>query len=206
MEISTKHFSFTLTIPAFKNVIHNGRKIQYGQLSQISQYNLLEDVMRSIRKSSYDILYVYEEHADKRLHIHGMFFNEIYECARDFILDFYRDYRICIKSHKKIFGDETNGRIADLQQTLVNKLFFIRYMEKHQDTIKFFPRREQEEKECAQLDGKKYSFKVKITMNEKFFSNIEENINSEFLPDEYPFGKKIKSIDEKKKNKFLIEF
>lgn len=202
MEISTNHFSFTITIPAFKNVIHNGRKIQYGQLSQISQYNLLEDVMKSIGKSSIDILYVYEEHSDKRLHIHGMVFNDIFECVQDFILDFYRDYRIGIKSHKKIFGDERNGRIADIQATRINKLYFIRYMEKHQDTIKFFARKEQEEKEGDQLDGKKYSFRVKITMNEKFFSNIEENINSEFLPDEYPFGKKIKSIDEKKKINF----
>lgn len=204
MDQKKNHFSFTLTLPAFKNVICEGKSYPYGRLSQISQYNLLENVIGAISEG-YDILYVYEEHEDKRLHIHGMIFNEIYEAARDFILSFYRDYRIGIKSAKKIFGDEKNGRISDLQETRLNKDFFIRYMEKTQDTIKYFPRKQQEEKEMDQLEGQKYKFRVKITMNDNFIRNLDENLETGYLSDEYPFGKKIRE-EKKKKNKFLIEF
>lgn len=210
MDFSRDNFSFTIQIPAFKRVMYKNKAYEYGRLSQSQQYELLEGVLSECVKGR-KIIWVYEEHQDKRLHIHGMIFDEIEECARDFILDVYRHYAIHINSYKKIFGDERNAKMCDFQKTIKDIRYFMLYMQKHQDQIKYFQRRQEEERESSKLDGRPMQIleDKKPDLPDEFIYDLEYNYPYRELSDKYPFGK-TKKINTSKQvkiimKKFLVE-
>lgn len=184
-EIYRANFSFTLTIPSFKNIYFKGRRIQYGRLTQEAQYDFLEDHLQNINTFS-NIKWVYEEHNDDpkhRLHIHGYIENEYHESVKDFVDRFYSHHKVSmsVKSYLKM---------SNIQQTLVNIDYFKEYMKKHQDEIRFYMRVIEDDKRCDVLDEK---FKVKIECGLNL-NSVLKSLDEDNLADEYRFGKQKKFI------------
>lgn len=79
MDLCNKtNFGFTFTIPPFKKILYKNpcetRKYyrSYKTLSQADQKRYLEWIMfDTFTKYHNDIFYIFEQHEDKRLHIHG---------------------------------------------------------------------------------------------------------------------------------------
>jgi len=186
IEFKPKNYSFTFTVPSFKKVFYKGKYHAYGSLPQCHQYALLENVLQD--SSNFNcIKWVYEEHADKRLHIHGFIniaFEEQVDLFRDF---FYRDYRIKISRKSYL-------KISDVQETYKDIQFFIDYMNKYQGEIVYFQSIDEHKKLYKSLDGLKHIVKIEYNVDLPPPDLIQESSN---LPYEnYLFGKL---------NKFIVE-
>lgn len=142
----TSDYSFTLTIPAHKQVKYNGKRIKYTYLNNKQQYRLCEDILQKLFLYDDNVDWVYEQHDDKRLHIHGYITNSYYEYLLEQIKGFYFDYRINI-------GLRTIFKIIDIQETQIDIGYWLKYCEKHQDEIIFKSRYRQEQDELAMLNG-----------------------------------------------------
>lgn len=185
IKIYRANFSFTLTIPSFKNIYYNGRRIQYGKLTQDKQYDFLEDHLQNINTFS-NIRWVYEEHKEdprKRLHVHGYIENEYHECVKDFVDRFYSHHKVSMSVSSYL-------KMSDIQKTLVNIDYFKNYMEKHQHEIKYYMKVIEDEKRCDILDEK---FKVKIEYGPNL-NTVLQSLDEEHLGQEYLFGKQKKFI------------
>lgn len=130
-----KSFSFTFTIPAFKKVYYNGKRRPYGSLSPNQQFHFLEDIMiKCINPLKFvHIDWVYEEHEDKRLHIHGFCIcspNNGYavNILRDDFYSFGQRIGIKICSYLKL---------SDIQQTYYDLNYWVEYCNKNQNNIKY---------------------------------------------------------------------
>lgn len=146
MEIELGSYSFTFTIPSFKVVYYNGQKIPYGKLSQENQYKFIEDIIQMNIGKFDEIEWVYEEHEDKRLHVHGYIQNTHEELVKDFVNNFYTyNSRIGLsfRSYSKLSVYEKTRHSLDS---------WLRYIQKHQAEIKFLSKRRQDEKDSADLD------------------------------------------------------
>lgn len=186
-------FSFTLTIPSFKKVYYDGCSIAYGLLPQKKQHLFLENLLLKVmRPLKYDFIdYVFEEHEDGRLHIHGYCTNCQHEDVVLLVHDFYTYNRIIgmsIKSYKKV---------SNIQQSSYDNISpWLYYIEKHQDKILYRSRYRQEKIDSCQLDGRPIVF---IEKNDRACNTSEfEDYNT--FNNSYDFKGK-----DTKNNKFTIE-
>lgn len=130
-------YSFTFTIPPEKKVYYAGRKRTFKTLSQQQQYTLFCDLMtKVIWWDNFSYLdYVFEEHEDKRLHLHGYAIVKP-ECLNKTPVQSLRHE---FYSHAQIIGMAMSNYImcSDIQQTYCDLSFWLNYIDKHQDKIKF---------------------------------------------------------------------
>lgn len=181
-----KSFSFTFTIPPFKKVYWNTKRRQYANLSMSQQYHFLEDIMmKIIHPLRYNhIDWVYEQHEDKRLHIHGYcileepYFEEVY-LLRDSFYSLNQKIGIKMSSYLKL---------SDIQETRADLNYWIEYINKHQDNIMFKNGYTQQKELTQSLDCGVVS---SIYSNVKLPNWCDEPDN-----DKYRF---------KGKNKFIVE-
>lgn len=184
-----KDFSFTLTIPAHKQVCYNSRRIKYKYLTNLQQYHLIEDVLSKIFLFDDEINWVYEQHEDKRLHIHGYIKNSYYEYLFEQIKKFYSDYRINI-------GQRTMNKIIDIQQTIISIDYWKNYCSKHQDTIIYKSKYQQQEDLSQSLER---GAPVQSQTKPIFFKYDDEGLP---IISKYPFGM-VKIAPNK--NKYIVE-
>lgn len=185
------NYSFTFTIPKNKTVYYKNKRMTYSIMSQDAQYNFLENHMQKIKKGNMSCYWVYEEHEDKRLHIHGFILNEYIEYIEQFRRDFY-SWPIQI-SPKVYF------RLSNIQETILDIHYFIDYMVKNENKIKYKMSSFQAFEEMHKLDGTKPNFKIFIETNNFHIDNGGKDTQCPQLPYEnYLFGKI--------KNKFIINF
>ena len=176
-------FIFTLTIPSFKRINYkSGRKGHYyprgfGTMSQIEQRNYLDDALSFIQKSTYQIKYVFEEHEDKRLHVHGLLMNTTFYEACDFMANFYA--YVGINSMKKY------QKISDLKEC-INRDMWIDYMNKNQHRM-IKSRYDREQDHFKSLDYGIVNIEPRV--NAQYFNSLEQHLESENLGNEYLFGK-----------------
>lgn len=187
MEFQTDNgnFSFTFTIPGFKNVYYQGNRRPYGKLTQERQYDFLENHLQHINKFP-DIKWVYEEHEDTRLHIHGWVKNTCGEEMDDFRHRFY--------SHPVAMTQKSYEKISNIQKTLFLLDYFDVYMKKNQHKIKYFMRVIENERIRKAMDEGVY---IEPNISAQYVNSLEQHLESEMLGNEYNFGKK--------HNKFIIE-
>jgi len=133
--MNLKTYSFTFTIPPFKKVYWNSKRRPYANLSPSQQYHFLEDIMMKIinpLKFNY-IDWIYEEHEDKRLHLHGFCMCDEPNYDEVFVLrdSFYSiNQKIGIKMSSSL-------KVSDIQQTYSDLNYWLEYINKHQDKIIF---------------------------------------------------------------------
>lgn len=176
---SRHDYSFTFTIPTFKNVKYKSANTAYGKLTFEQQYEFLEDHLQNISKFD-DIKWVYELHKDiPRLHIHGFIKNEYYERVEQFRNDFYSNYKINM-SYKSYI------KMSDIQETIVDINYFENYCKKHQHEIKYFMRVIEDKKHSEALDK---GIKIECNNGPKHNSldMIQESENRPY--EKYLFGK-----------------
>lgn len=187
----TMDFIFTLTIPPFKRINYkSGRKGHYyprafGTMAQIEQRNYLDDAISFIMKSTYQIKYVFEEHEDKRLHVHGLLFNCSPEDASDFMMNFYA--YVGINSMKKY------QKISDLKEC-INRDMWLDYINKNQHRM-IKSRYDREQDHFKSLDHGIVNIENNISA--QYFNSLGEHLESEILGNEYLFGKT--------NNKYIVE-
>lgn len=184
-----QNYSFTFTIPSFKNVKYKSANTAYGKLSNEQQYELLEDHLQNICHGKFDqIKWIYEQHkeTDNRLHVHGIILKTNYELVEQFRNDFYSSYKINC-SYKSYI------KFSDIQRTIKDIKYFERYCDKHQHEIKYFMRVIEDKKHSEALDK---GVKIECNIPPKYLNSLEEHLESRELGDEYLFGKL---------NKFIIE-
>lgn len=186
------NFSFTFTIPSFKNVYYKGNNIPYGKLTNCQQYDFLEKILHKHNKFD-NIKWIYENHGenDNRLHIHGFIKDAFEDMVYQFRNDFY--------SHPIKVAYKSFVKFSDIQKTKLDICFFEKYMEKNQDKIKYFMGEDEDKKKSDELDGK-VNKPVFIEVNNtspQYINSLSEHLESENLGDEYRFGKKDK--------KFIVE-
>lgn len=192
LEIALKdkqNYSFTFTIPSFKNVKYKSSNSAYGKLSQEQQYDLLEPHIQNIASNKFDnIKWIYEEHkeSDNRLHIHGFIENTNYEMVEQLRNDFYSSYKINC-SYKSYI------KFSNIQRTIYDIKFFQIYMSKNQNNIKFFMKVIEDQKHSEALD-QGVKIEVNTGPNINTLDTTQENNNLPY--EKYLFGKL---------NKFLIE-
>lgn len=144
-------YSFTLTIPPQKTIYYSGKRRKYGSLSQRQQWFFLNAHLQKIIRyeALHNIDWVFEEHEDQRLHIHGYIIpkdDKIYsvEC---FIYDFYTYNQvigISISSYKKL---------SCYEKTTYARHYWDAYCQKHQDKIIFKSAYTHEIEHRAHLDN-----------------------------------------------------
>lgn len=190
-KIEDKHdYSFTFTIPAFKNVYHSKKRCKYGQLTNKQQFTLIERVMYKNVSSSSDVRWIYEKHDDERLHLHGYWKNTYREEVEDLRNKFYQDYSININSYVKY------EKISDIQETKTVINYWEKYMEKNQDKIIY---------KCGFIHQKEITddlnkgiIKIECNIPQDYLNTLDQHLENELLEDEYKFGKT-------KLNKYIIE-
>lgn len=182
------NYSFTFTIPKNKTVYHRGSRQIFSQMCQEQQYKFMERQMHKVKKSSMKTYWVYEEHEDGRLHIHGFILDEYYEIIEEFRRNFYR---FPIQISPKVYF-----RLSDIQETKFDIHYFIDYMLKNQHKIKYKMSSLQEFEDLNKLDGKNTNFKIFIETNES--QRVKAETKDPPKPAGYLFGKK--------KNQFIINF
>lgn len=188
------NFSFTFTIPAFKKIWYNGKSQQYGKMTQDKQYNFLENLLQKIISVDDKILWIYEEHEDSRLHIHGYIYNTHFDYMAQIRDKFYSHHSIGIAVSKYV-------KISDIQQTSYHPKFFVDYMNKHQDKIKFYQSNIQQIKNCNDLDGKSTKFDeylIKTNDDKYYYDNI-------VFDHQYDFSKYLHPYTKIERIKFLID-
>lgn len=133
MENLKETYSFTLTIDGKKLVYYSGKRRRYGNMRQDHQAiflnSLIIKVLRVLYVESYE--WVFEEHADKRLHVHGImtFIDSKQYNIESFISDFY--------THNQIVGYKfsTYSKLSKYERTIVDTKFWLDYMRKHQKNL-----------------------------------------------------------------------
>lgn len=179
-------FSFTFTIPSFKNVRYKGNSVPYGKLSNSQQYDFLEEHLHNCCYSKFDdIKWVYEQHkeADNRLHIHGFIKGTYEEMVINFRHDFYSNYKINC-SYKSYI------KYSDIQRTIKDINYFERYCDKFQHEITYYMRVIEDKKHAEELDKG-----VKIETNKRdipadYINSLTEHLETKNSADTYMFGKK----------------
>lgn len=156
------NFSFTFTIPSKKVIWYKGHRMTFGKMKQEQQYDFLENRLQKINRFYKDIKWVYEEHQDGRLHIHGFIKNAYFEEVELFRTDFYK--------HPISITPSVYFRLSNIQETLYNSGYFTEYMQKNQNNIKYFMRSIQDKIDTHNLDDDK---PVKI---EYLFGKIKKHI------------------------------
>lgn len=194
-------FSFTLTIPPSKKVYYGGKRRAYGSMNQKAQYTFLNNLLLKVIHSSHfeEIDWVFEEHEDRRLHIHG------YAIVKPeyvplspvsfLVSSFYMTNQII-----GITSNEVIKRLSNIQETEKNINFWLRYMEKNQHKIKFYsPLREE------RIETGKYELPyIKIETNpQKPDEWYEDAINGKLSPSS---PKPKKYVNFSIKNKLIVEF
>lgn len=183
-------WSFTFTLPPFKQIYYDGARHKYGSLPQAQQYYFLENhIIKIIRPLDFDFIdWVYEAHEDGRLHIHGYCLGATFSAINRLRNDFYTFNRVIgmsVKSYTKM---------SDIQSTWSDIGYWKTYIEKNQDNILFRSRYRQQLIDSANLDGKPVVFIEKNQYVYHSDSDGEPNVFS-------------KTYDFKgKKNKFVVEF
>lgn len=169
------NYSFTFTIPDFKNVYY-GIKVPYGKLTNEKQYDFLENHLQNINKFD-SIQWIYENNTinNSNLHIHGFVIDTSAEEMEDFRMRFYdhpikMTYKSCLK-------------ISDIQRTTLDIMYFQNYCNKHQHTIKYFMRVIEDKKHSQALDNH-----IKIDVNQGILMGPKTTNTS------YDFGKRAKFI------------
>lgn len=188
----TYNFSFSFTIPHFKNVYYSTSHIQYGKLTNAQQYELLEPLMAKYFVGP-KYHWCYEKHADGRLHIHGIAINQFEDEIEELRRLFYSSYQINIRQGSYI-------KLSDIQKTRIDIKYFINYMMKDQMNIIYHMKSYDQQKIDHGLNKKgKFNFKIEVpTISNSYFNQLEEHLGSSPLSDSYPFGKK-------KEKKFILE-
>lgn len=186
-------FSFTFTIPAFKNIKYKSANCTYGKLSHDQQHDFLENHLQDISSNMFnDIKWIYEFHKNEdgtngRLHVHGFIKFDYAERVEEFRNKFYSSYRVNM-SYKSYV------KMSDVQRTLTDIFYFENYMEKHQNEIPYFMSVISEKKHSEALDkGVKIEYN-NIGLRPNSLDNTQENNNLPY--EKYLFGKL---------NKFLVE-
>lgn len=146
-------YSFTFTIPYSKKVYFNGKRRTFGAMTQDYQHKFLCHHMTNIIFSQYYkyIDYIFEEHEDKRLHIHGYAVIETPDSLsiiKELVHNFYTLNRAVG------IAPSVYPRLSNLQQTITDISHWEAYINKNQDTMKFLSPMRQQEKEVEQLDIK----------------------------------------------------
>lgn len=145
-------YAFTFTIPSTKRVYYSGRKRTYGTLLQSQQHKLICDLMtKIIWWDHFEFLdYVFEEHADKRLHIHG------YAIVKQNFMDIKPVHllRDAFYTHGQIIKIAMSNylRLSDIQQIYTDLSFWLNYINKHQNEILYKSHVAQEQEDIKALD------------------------------------------------------
>lgn len=197
--MTTSAFSFTLTIPASKKVYYSGKRRRYASMNHKAQYTFLNALMLKIIFSAhFDMIdWVFEEHEDGRLHIHGyaIVCEEFKHLAPvEFLVNLFY-------THNSIVGitsTEVIKRLSNIQKTQVDIKYWLEYMEKNQDKIKFYSPYRQEEIERNNYYTVPYvSIERKEDKPKQWYDEI---INGDLSPIERDKTYKFK------KEKFIVEF
>lgn len=194
--MSSLSYSFTFTIPANKKVYYASRKRKYGSLTQKQQHKMLCDLMtKIIWWEHFDFLdYVFEEHQDKRLHIHG------FAVVKHQYINIHPVYllRDAFYSHGQIIkiAQSRYLQLSDIQLTKVHLNFWIKYINKHQDEILFRSHFSQSQIDSENLDiraatGNMASCQIETRLDDIY---TEQNKVYRFKP------------NKPKNDKFEIEF
>jgi len=183
-----ENYSFTFEIPFNKVIYFRGRR-PFGSLTFENQYNFLEDHLQKINKFK-NIMWVYELHkVNPRLHIHGYIINSTFDEVQSFRHDFYISQKIGISARTYI-------QISDIQLTLIDKHYFIDYMDKNQHEIIYKMRVLEDKFNSDALDGKKFKVSIHSNINPQYFKSLEEGQEERQWGDKYLFGVT---------NKFIVE-
>lgn len=187
------NYSFTFTIPAFKNVYYKARRIPFGKLKHSEQYDFLENHLAKINMFD-KIKWVYEHHEEndpgRRLHIHGFVKDALYDEMEEFRRRFYHT-PVGIAFRKYI-------KISDIQLTIYDIKYFDDYMLKNQDKIAYFMKAEDDKKSFDAIEGKKYTpIKIESNIDPRYLIDLNKHIEDTYIDDEYKFGLN--------RNKFLVE-
>lgn len=146
-------YSFTLTIPPEKRVYYCGKRRKYGSLSNKQQWHFLcELMMKCIWQSHFSFIdYVFEQHNDGRLHIHGYGIpHKMYEnfgVVERLVDNFYTLNQI-VGIKRSVYV-----RLSKVEQTLVDKSYWLDYINKHQHEIIFRSHYEEELAHKKSLDN-----------------------------------------------------
>lgn len=186
-DIFENNYSFTFTIPTFKNVYYKGNRRRFGNMTQEQQFDFLESHLHKINSFA-EIKWVYEEHEDFRLHIHGYVCNTAKEPMNEFRHKFY--------SYPISMTEKSYLKISDIQRTTNHISYFVDYMSKHQDKIKFYMRDINREK--PQPITK--TVRIQTNISPAYFNSLSTHLEDVDSGDTYPFGKK--NI----KNNHIVEF
>lgn len=145
-------YSFTLTIPYEKRVYYSGKRRKYGSLTQKQQWYFLCDLMtKSTWITHFDFIdYVFEEHGDGRLHIHGYaIVNHLYQDigAMERLVDNFYTVNSIVNIKMSVYLS-----LSNIQRTYKDKQYWFDYMEKNQDNIIFKSHYQTEKDDNEKLD------------------------------------------------------
>jgi len=179
-------YSFTFTIPAFKNVYYKTNRRPFGNMIQEYQYDFLETHIQNLRQYVGgmgvfpEIKWVYEEHDDKRLHVHGYVKQTTREAMDSFRHKFY-SYPISITEKSYL-------KISDIQMTKNTINYFVNYMEKNQDKIKFYMR---DINRQTDYPPRKTTVLIESNIRPEYLNSLTQHLENETPGDKYayPFGK-----------------
>lgn len=174
-------YGFTFVIPSTKKVLYqSGRKNKnylrnYGYLKQHEQRAFLDRILSDI-SLNVRCKWVYEEHEDKRLHVHGIIYDEHEEYVMQYRNKFYE--QVGYKSPKCYL------KYSDIRE-LNNISAWEDYMNKQHIKSKY----EQEQKEFKDFD---YGIVQISTRLDEYYNSLTSHLESEMLDDTYKFGTKNK--------------
>lgn len=190
--IEWANFSFTFTISSKKIVYFKGKRRPYNMLTQDQQYEFLEKQLHRSNKHFDNIKWVYEEHEkeDNRLHVHGFVINACWEQMELFRSAFYGNpINIAYSGYIKL---------SNIQKTQLDISYFITYMDKNQNKIKYYMGQDQDKKLSCELNGEKFKpVLIESNISPQYLNSLEEHLESRDMGDDYKFGKKL--------NKFIVE-
>lgn len=186
----SENYSFTFTIPAFKKVYYKSRYRVYSKMNQLEQYHFLEKQLH--RYNIFKMIkWVYEEHEDKRLHVHGYILNTQLNRVEEFRNNFYT---FPINIQRKSYD------MFSLIKFIFDERGWVDYCNKHQREIIYRMGVDQDIKNGCNLDSKEYYLKIeeREDISPQYFNSIERGSidDSDMGPSGYLFGKL---------NKFTIE-
>lgn len=180
------NFGFTFVIPATKKILYkSGRKGKtysrnYSSLKQNEQRDFLDKILMGI-SSNLRIKWVFEEHEDKRLHTHGIIYDDYEEIVLQFRDKFYE--QIGYKSYLKYL------KYSDIR-LLNNTEAWLDYINKQFIKSKY----DQEQEEFKSLD---YGIVQINTRLDTYFNSLTSHLEEDILSDTYKFGKI--------KNKYIVD-
>lgn len=195
----SKSFSFTLTIYPEKKVYYAGKRRAYGSMNTQAQHKFLNDLLiKVIWHDHFEYIdWVFEEHTQeqklKGLHVHGFTIEkpEYVNHSPTILMvnNFYSHSAIAIDSINKI------RQLSNIQETRINLNFWLTYIEKNQDKIKFYSPVREQDRQIKNMDAGVVfiQYNNKVQHPQEWYDDI--NNGKEPLED----------FDKKPKNKFIVE-